>query len=111
MSSENEQGKVQRFVKKPVEVEAVQFTEEIRNAHLFDGAPLPEGLILIRSHRHPATRTVFSATFGVRTLEGTMTANVGDWIIKGIKGEFYPCKPDIFAATYEPALPKEDTKR
>jgi len=35
------------------------------------------------------------------TLEGKMNADVGDWIIKGVKGEFYPCKPDIFAATYE----------
>jgi len=37
----------------------------------------------------------------IRTLEGTMTANVGDWIIQGVNGELYPCKPDIFAATYE----------
>jgi hypothetical protein len=39
----------------------------------------------------------------IDTLEGTMKADFGDWIIKGVKGEFYPCKPDIFAATYEPA--------
>jgi hypothetical protein len=37
----------------------------------------------------------------IDTLEGTMKASVGDWIIKGVKGELYPCKPDIFAATYE----------
>lgn len=37
------------------------------------------------------------------TLEGVMIAAPGDWIIKGVKGEFYPCKPDIFKATYEPA--------
>ena len=37
----------------------------------------------------------------IPTLEGTMRADYGDWIIKGVKGEFYPCKPDIFAATYE----------
>lgn len=37
----------------------------------------------------------------IPTLEGTMRADVGDWIICGIKGEFYPCKPDVFAATYE----------
>ncbi len=37
----------------------------------------------------------------VKTLEGVMTCEVGDWLIKGIKGEFYPCKPDIFEATYE----------
>lgn len=39
----------------------------------------------------------------IHTLEGRMTAQIGDWIIKGVKGEFYPCKPDIFAATYDPA--------
>lgn len=39
----------------------------------------------------------------IKTLEGDMVASVGDWIIQGVKGEFYPCKPDIFAATYEPA--------
>lgn len=38
----------------------------------------------------------------IHTLEGVMIANLGDYIIKGIKGEFYPCKPDIFAETYEP---------
>ncbi len=37
----------------------------------------------------------------IQTLEGLMTAQPGDWIIKGVKGEFYPCKPDIFEATYE----------
>lgn len=39
----------------------------------------------------------------IPTLEGNMTAIPGDWIIRGIKGEMYPCKPDIFEATYEPA--------
>lgn len=38
----------------------------------------------------------------IRTLEGIMSASIGDWVIRGIKGEFYPCKPDIFEATYEP---------
>lgn len=39
----------------------------------------------------------------IPTLEGKMIASVGDWIIKGVAGEFYPCKPDVFAKTYEPA--------
>ncbi len=39
--------------------------------------------------------------YTIETLEGVMRANVGDWIIRGVKGELYPCKPDIFAATYE----------
>jgi hypothetical protein len=41
-------------------------------------------------------------TMFIKTLEGEMTANEGDWIIKGVKGELYPCKADIFALTYEP---------
>ena len=39
----------------------------------------------------------------IETLEGTMKANKGDWIIKGVKGELYPCKPDVFEMTYERA--------
>lgn len=39
----------------------------------------------------------------IRTLEGDMKASLNDWIIQGVKGEVYPCKPDIFAATYEPS--------
>lgn len=38
----------------------------------------------------------------IETLEGVMKANIGDWIITGVNGEKYPCKPDIFAKTYEP---------
>lgn len=38
----------------------------------------------------------------IKTLEGDMKANIGDWIIKGLQGEFYPCKPDIFFHKYEP---------
>jgi hypothetical protein len=40
--------------------------------------------------------------FTIRTPEGDLRADLGDWIIRGVKGELYPCKPDIFAATYEP---------
>jgi hypothetical protein len=44
----------------------------------------------------------FGTVFVIPTLEGNHQANIGDWIIKGVKGEFYPCKPDIFELTYEP---------
>lgn len=43
----------------------------------------------------------------IKTLEGIMHANVGDWIITGVNGEQYPCKPDIFEKTYEPITPKK----
>ena len=45
--------------------------------------------------------SVGNTGFKIETLEGIMTANVNDWIIKGVAGEFYPCKPDIFEQTYE----------
>ena len=49
----------------------------------------------------PVTRNA-DGSLNIVTLEGTMRAAVGDWIIRGVQGELYPCKPDIFAATYEP---------
>lgn len=47
----------------------------------------------------------------IHTLEGDMTAHIGDWIIKGVKGEFYPCKPDIFDATYEAVIAPGQAER
>ena len=46
-----------------------------------------------------------TALFHIDTLEGTMNVEPGDWVIRGVMGEFYPCKPDIFDVTYEPTLP------
>ena len=43
----------------------------------------------------------------IATLEGVMHANIGDWIITGVKGERYPCKPDVFEKTYEPVVDEE----
>ena len=74
-----------RFRKKPVEIEAIQFVGNFDEIELFVGgdAEFRNGELVIA------------------TLEGPLKASPNDWIIKGIKGEFYPCKPDIFAATYE----------
>lgn len=52
-------------------------------------------------YRNSAAGPPYGEVIEIQTLEGTMLAVPGDWIIKGVKGEFYPCKPDIFAATYE----------
>jgi hypothetical protein len=86
-----------KFRKKPVVIEAVQFTrtnaEEIIS---FVGRQLPVGYGT-REEGGKIPEIV------IPTLEGDMRASVGDWIIKGVKGEFYPCKPDIFVATYENA--------
>jgi hypothetical protein len=79
------------YRKKPVVIEAMQFTNETKD-QVFNWVTCncyadftPTG--------DPALR--------IQTLEGEMTANLGDWVIKGVKGEFYPCKADIFEATYE----------
>lgn len=92
-----------KFRKKPVVIDAVQFTQRMAEDHLFDGAALPKGLLLFGATHHPGRREIYKAKFGIETLEGTMEAAIGDWIITGVKGELYPCKPDIFEATYEPA--------
>jgi hypothetical protein len=78
-----------KFRKKPVVIEAIQYTGQnnMEVTHFASGryvSPGPNESLLIY------------------TLEGTMEASKGDWIIKGVKGECYPCKPDIFEATYEP---------
>lgn len=76
-----------KFRKKPVVIEAVQWT----------GDNLSE----IQQFYKPDSILIGDAIF-IKTLEGNMLAGKFDWIIKGVKGEFYPCKPDIFEATYEP---------
>ena len=80
-----------KFRKKPVVTEAVQITDST-----FD-APHPNLEHIVGVVYDSTKRCAF-----IDTLEGRMRANVGDWIIRGVKGELYPCKPDIFAATYEP---------
>lgn len=77
------------FRKKPVVIEARRYNGKngIELLCWAGGTELEEGF--------------FGHGIKIKTLEGTMTANKGDWIIKGVKGEFYPCKPDIFEATYE----------
>jgi hypothetical protein len=78
-----------QYRKKAVIIEAIQFTgQNYLSMSKFFGA---------NSDKYDA----FVGYMVITTLEGEMRANPGDWIIKGIKGEFYPCKPDIFEATYE----------
>lgn len=81
-----------KFRKKPVVIEAVQFMGDAGVAEI---AAL--GLPCRRSDDGMCD------VLEIPTLEGTLIATPGDWIITGVKGERYPCKPDVFAATYEPA--------
>lgn len=89
-----------QFRKKPVVIEAIQFkgSENMEEVDTFmNGAALPASPNANVQHGFQTwpDRVVIS------TLEGIMYGDVGDWIIKGVKGELYPCKPDIFEATYE----------
>lgn len=76
-----------KYRKKPVVIEALQWTGDNRDEiKAWSGA----------------TDWYYRPELVIPTLEGNMSAYPGDWIIKGVKGEFYPCKPDIFEATYDP---------
>ena len=86
----------EKYRKKPVVIEAHQWNPRERPTALPDWLWDAIGMT-------PELFNENDGSIGIRTLEGTMIANPGDWIIKGVKGELYPCKPDIFAATYEPA--------
>lgn len=78
------------YRKKPVVIEARQLTAE----NLREIAAWANGAV-IRTQ-------AFVPFVEIQTLEGRMIGDPGDWIIKGVKGEFYPCKPDVFEQTYEP---------
>jgi hypothetical protein len=84
------------YRKKPVVIEARQLTEDKDVA----------GELAVWCGAHQIHFTYRNSQplphIDIATAEGTMTADPGDWIIKGVKGEFYPCKPEIFGLTYEP---------
>lgn len=86
-----------KFRKRPVVIEAMQLTDD-NAAELAEWSGGREASIW-----QPTNPPVLKARLVIPTMEGDRLAVPGDWIIKGVKGEFYPCKPDIFAATYEPA--------
>lgn len=87
-----------RFRKKPVEIDAVQFTGENADEILrFVNDQEPANVRATTTNEESdGTCEIY-----IETLEGNMLASAGDWIIKGVKGEFYPCREDIFEATYE----------
>lgn len=91
-----------KFRKKPVEIEAIQWTGENRiQICEFVGKDLHS---VTPPHGFERENDVPDEAFRILipTLEGLMTADRNDWIIKGVKGEFYPCKPEIFEMTYDP---------
>lgn len=88
-----------QYRKKPVVIEAIQWSgfnlQEIKE---FAGDAIA---CEIYDTAWKVGKASVAADVKIKTLEGEMRASVGDYIIKGVKGEFYPCKPDIFEKTYE----------
>lgn len=84
----------QTYRKKPVEIEAMRLT-----------ADNPKDVCDWINRHRTGLRIGYDHTGAVlvETLEGVMRADIGDWVIRGVQGEFYPCKPNIFEQTYEPA--------
>jgi hypothetical protein len=87
-----------KYRKKPVVIEAMQLTEtnmlDVISWINKDSPPSDKSVVL----QDNSTNSII-----IRTLEGNMAAVVGDWIIKGVMGEYYPCRNDIFQATYSQA--------
>ncbi len=95
---------MKKFRKKPVVIEAIRLSE----------TNMQEIVDWTGGGSHPLIATTDSGYFSgmiIRTPEGSMRASTGDWIIKGVKGEFYPCKDDIFRATYDGPLPEDEWLR
>jgi len=88
-----------KFRKRPVVIEAVHFDGTVESANHILAWMGKNGAAARRAHRTDPAQGLL-----IGTLEGDMRATPGDFIIKGVQGEFYPCKPDIFEATYEPAV-------
>ena len=84
--------KMPKYRKKPVVIGAVEW----------DGKAKTISMLAPFENVTEAPTINEDGTLDITTLEGVMTANVGDYVIRGVQGEIYPCKPDIFAQTYEP---------
>ena len=88
---------IKKYRKKPVVIEAIQWTgnnnEKINNfcSDLIGESPDESGI----AYNNPEGHVI------IQTLEGKLSASIGDYIVKGVEGEFYPVKPDIFEKTYE----------
>ena len=88
-----------KFRKKPVTIEAMHFSKGSGPGIGYEIAAWCGGRF--NTDVKPSDHTDVRYTISIPTLEGVMTADEGDWIIRGVAGEFYPCKPEIFEATYE----------
>lgn len=95
---------VKRYRKKPVEIEAMRYDGTTDTATEIIDWALASGETITYYCPDDESCRRESHALNIATLEGMMTALPSDWVIRGVAGEFYPCKPEIFAATYEEVL-------
>ena len=88
-----------KYRKRPVVIEARKVVTDTDSADYDTNSPLALARWIESEGQKAAA---YSGNLHIHTLEGVMSANSGDYVIRGVQGEFYPCKPDIFEATYEP---------
>jgi len=89
-----------KYRKKPVVIEAIQWTGEMTQ-EMYDFLTQTEANPVEPKGENFSVQRRQTGNLVIKTLEGDHIASKGDFIIRGVKGEFYPCKPDIFIATYE----------
>jgi len=93
-----------KFRKKPIVIEAFQLTHEHRLSNTDWPDWMHRAWLLVRGEPnslYPTEMMTSGGTLSIMTLEGEHLVNFDDWIIQGIKGELYSCKPDIFSKTYD----------
>ncbi len=103
-----------KYRKNPIVIDAWQFDGSVASFEHFVADALGSSVVISGTDKHGQPTVTFSGATGalaqvilagttivIPTLEGDMEASAGDWIIRGVKGEYYPCKPDVFAASYQ----------
>ncbi len=93
-----------QFTKKPVTIEAVQHDGTVKSAEFIEAWARTHGVTIADSWKSGGAGS--QVVLSIPTLEGVMVGNPGDWIIRGVSNEFYPCKPDIFEKTYRAGGPE-----
>ena len=91
-----------KYIKKPVEIEAFQLDAKGTSNEGWFWEAIERNEIIPHSFGEHESEDAWCE---IKTLEGVMTARTGDYIIRGVKGEIYPCKPDIFEETYQVVTP------
>lgn len=97
---------MEKYRKKPVEIEAMEFKTIEDYLKIVEWMKESGDTHALANEVHYKTPIMI-----IHTLEGAMAANPGDYIIKGVKGEFYPCKPDIFKSTYDKVTKKATSSK